>query len=48
MRNTAILSGIAVAILLALGLRKNQASTVTEEKIHELQDKFKSLDAYAA
>jgi hypothetical protein len=45
MKNTAILGGIAVAILLVLGLRKNHESAVMEEKLHELQDKFKSLDA---
>jgi hypothetical protein len=45
MKNTAILSGIAVAILLVLGLRKDRRATVMEEKLHELQDKFKSLDA---
>lgn len=45
MKNTAILGGIAVAILLVLGLRKPREARVMEEKIHELQDKFKSLDA---
>jgi hypothetical protein len=48
MKNTAILGGIAVAILLVLGLRKDRKSTVMEEKIHDLQDKFKSLDAVVA
>jgi len=45
MRNMAILSGIFVAIVLVLGLRQDRDSTVMEEKLHELQDKFKSLDA---
>jgi hypothetical protein len=45
MKNTAILGCVAVAFLLALGLRKTREATVMEEKIHELQDKFKSLDA---
>jgi len=45
MKNTAIISGIAVAILVVLGLRKDRESVVMEEKLHELQDKFKSLDA---
>jgi hypothetical protein len=44
-KQTAILGGIAVAILVVLGLRKDREATVMEEKIHELQDKFKSLDA---
>jgi hypothetical protein len=45
MKNTAILSGIAVAILLVLSLRKGREAAIMEEKVHELQDKFKSLDA---
>jgi hypothetical protein len=46
MKKAAIISGIATAtILLVLGLRRNRGSVVLEEKIHELQDKFKSLDA---
>jgi len=45
MKNAAIVSGIAVAILVVLGLRKDRESAVMDEKLHELQDKFKSLDA---
>jgi len=45
MKNAAIVGGIAVAILVALGLRKGRESSVMEEKVHELQNKFKSLDA---
>jgi hypothetical protein len=45
MRNMAILGGIAVAILVVLGLREDRESAVMENKLHELQDKFKSLDA---
>lgn len=45
MKNMAILSGIAVGVLLVLGLRKDREASVMEEKIHDLQNKFKSLDA---
>jgi len=49
MKNTAIMGGIAVAILLVLGLRKDRKSVVMgevmDEKIQALQSKFKSLDA---
>jgi len=45
MKNTAIFGGIAVAILLVLGLRKSREVAVMDEKLHQLQDKFKSLDA---
>jgi len=45
MRNAAIIGGLAVAILVVLGLRKDRESVVMEEKVHELQEKFKSLDA---
>ena len=45
MKNTAIIGGIAVAILVALSLRKDREAMVMEEKLHELQNKFKSLDA---
>ena len=45
MRNIAFVSGIAVAMLLILGLRKTGESAIMEEKVHKLQDKFKSLDA---
>jgi hypothetical protein len=44
MKNTAIIGGIAVAILLVLGLRKRGQPAITEDRIHDLQDKFKSLD----
>ena len=45
MKNTAIFGGIAVAILVFLGLRKDRKSAVMEDKLQELQNKFKSLDA---
>jgi len=45
MKKTAIFGGIGVAILLVLGLRKNRKPVVMEEKLQELQEKFKSLDA---
>jgi len=47
MKNAAILGAIAVAFLVVLSLRKNKEAIVLEEKIHELQDHFKSLDAVA-
>jgi hypothetical protein len=45
MKNKVILGGIAAAILLFLGLRKDKEAAIMEEKLHELQEKFKSLDA---
>lgn len=45
MKTTAIFGGIAVAILVILGLRKDRESVAMEAKLHELQNKFKSLDA---
>jgi len=49
MKKTAILSGIAIAILLGWGFRKvmesTAESTAMDEKLRELQNKFKRLDA---
>jgi hypothetical protein len=48
MKSTAIITGIiAAGILLVGALRGNRKSTVMDEKIHDLQEHFKRLDAEA-
>ena len=47
-KNTAILGGLVAAFFLVRALRKNSESAVMEQKLHDLQDKFKSLDAEPA
>lgn len=49
MKNTAIIAGvIAAAIFLVRAFRNNRESMVMEEKIHDLQEHFKRLDAEAS
>ena len=45
MKKTAIVAGIVVAAFIVRALRKGSKPTMLEEKVHDLQDHFKSLDA---
>jgi hypothetical protein len=48
MRNTAIFAGLAVAaVFLIRAMRGKNDAEILEEKVHELQDHFKRLDAEA-
>lgn len=45
MKTAAMVAGIVVGVLLFRVLRRNPELTVMDEKIHDLQEHFRSLDA---
>jgi uncharacterized membrane-anchored protein YhcB (DUF1043 family) len=45
MKTTAMVAGMIFGVILFRVLRRNPELAVMEEKIHDLQDHFRSLDA---